>query len=163
MPWLEPATSMDTPFTEPRDGDVVVVRASSFPEGEPPTLSLERYAVIEWGLFKVVSDRMASLSKEDARLEARHCAAERARDAWDSTGSELAKLPRLPLVYRGVGDTYAISIDVTDYSSGQTVTAWKSMSHLIDTAALEALAADGVPLPIAKAMLGKAPMPLACS
>jgi hypothetical protein len=75
----------------------------------------------------VVSDRIASLSKEEARLEARHCSAERARDAWDSTGSELAKLPRLPLVYRGVGDT------------------------------------NGVPLPIAKAMLGKAPMPLACS
>jgi hypothetical protein len=154
---------MPAVFIEPRDGDVVVVRASSAPDGRLQTTGLKRYAVIEWGVFQLVSDRMASLCKEDAVLEARHCAAERGRDAWDSTGTQMARLPRLPLVYRGVADTYAVSIDVTDYSSGQAVVAWKSTSHLSEAEALAAIAADGVPTAMAKALLGKAPMPLACS
>jgi len=154
---------METAFIEPHDGDVVVVRASISPDGQPPSPGPKRYAVIEWGLFQVVAERMASLSKEEAFLEARHCAADRGRDAWDSTGKRMTQLPRLPLVYRGVGDTYAVSLDVTNYGSGATGVAWKSVSYLSEAAALDAITADGISLPLAKALIGKAPMPLACS
>ena len=153
---------MTATFIEPHDGDVVIVRASTAPEGRPQPDAPRRYAVIEWGLFQLVSERMASLSKDEAVLEARHCASERGRDAWDSTGRQMRRLPRLPLVYRGVAGTYAVSLDVTDYSAGQP-TVWKSTSHLTEAEALEAIAADGVPLEMGKALLGKAPMPLACS
>jgi hypothetical protein len=154
---------MDSRFVEPRDGDVVVVRASRVPNAELPPIHDRRYAVIEWGAFELVADRMASLPKEEAMLEARHCAAERGHDAWDSTGQQVVRLPRLPLVYRGVADTYAVSIDVTDYGSAKAVTAWKSTAHLSETEALHTIVADGVSPPMAKALIGKAPMPLACS
>jgi len=156
-------TVMDSAFIEPRDGDVVVVRASSSPDGQAPTPGPRRYAVIEWGAFQLVSDGMASLPKEEAVLEARHCASERGRDAWDSTGKRMIRLPRLPLVYRGVAGTYAVSIDVTEYGGGHSALAWKSTSHLSETEALELIVADGVSSTVAKALLGKAPMPLACS
>jgi hypothetical protein len=154
---------MGTPFIEPRDGDVVVVGASISPDGQPPTPGPKRYAVIEWGLFQVVAERMGSLPKQEAIVEARHCASERGRDAWDSTGTQITKLPRLPLVYRGVGATYAVSLDVTDYRGGETGVAWKSLSYLSEAAALEAITGDGISMPLAKALLGKAAMPLACS
>ncbi len=154
---------MDSTFIEPADGDVVVVRASIAPGGKPLTTEVRSYAVIEWGAFELVADRLASLPKADALLEARHCAAERGRDAWDSTGKQMVRLPRLPLVYRGVADTFAVSLDVTEYATPQTATTWKSLSHLSEAEALQAIVADGVTLPVAKALLGKAPMPLACS
>jgi hypothetical protein len=150
-------------FIEPRDGDVVVVRASSAPDGRLQSTGPRRYAVIEWGLFQLVAERMASLSREEAVLQARHCAAERGRDAWDSTGRQMIRLPRLPLVYRGVANTYAVSVDVTDYSTGRTVSVWKSTSHLSEADAIDAVVADGVSPAMAEALLGKAPMPLACS
>jgi hypothetical protein len=156
-------TPVDPTFIEPRDGDVVVVRASRVPNAELPPISQRRYAVIEWGAFELVSDRMASLPKDEAVLEARHCAAERGGDAWDSTGPQMVRLPRFPLVYRGVGETFAVSIDVTDYASDKPVTVWKSASHLSEAEALNTIVADGVSPPMAKAMIGKAPMPLACS
>jgi hypothetical protein len=92
-------------------------------------------------------------------VEARHCAADRGRDAWDSTGKRMTQLPRLPPVYRGAGDTYAVSLDVTDYDSGHTAVAWKSLSYLSEPAVLEAIAANGLSMTLAKALLGKAPMP----
>jgi len=105
---------------------------------------------------------MGSLSKDEAVLAARHCASERGRDAWDSTGQPMTRLPRLPLIYRGVANTYAVSVDVTDYTNGQP-TVWKSMSHLSEAEALDVIGANGVSLAMAKALLGKALMPLACS
>ena len=154
---------MHATFIEPATGDVVVVRASTSPDGRRPQPDIASYAVIEWGVFELVSERMASLPKADAILEARHCAAERGKHAWDSTGQQMVRLPRLPLVYRGPADTFAVSIDVTDYATSASVTAWRSLSHLTEPEALDAIAADGVSLPLAKALLGKAPMPTACS
>ena len=154
---------MDSTVVEPADGDVVVVRASSAPDGKRPETEVRTYAVIEWGVFELVADRLASLPKSEALLEARHCAAERGKDAWDSTGKQMVRLRRLPLVYRGVADTYAVSLDVTDYETPQTATTWKSLSHLTEAEALQSIVSDGVTLPVAKALLGKAPMPLACS
>ena len=117
-------------FIEPRDGDVVVVRSSTAPDGRPKTNRTRRYAVIQWGDFQLVSERLANVSRPEAIFEARFCAAERGRDAWDSAGRHMARLARLPLVYRGVGDTYAVSVDVTDYADSRANVAWKSTSHL---------------------------------
>ncbi|MEO5824086.1 MAG: hypothetical protein ABIT71_26565 [Vicinamibacteraceae bacterium] len=153
----------DPSSIEPRDGDVVVVRASRAPDGTLRPAGEAQYAVITWGLFELVSDRLGSLPQDEAIVEARHCAAERAHDAWDSTGKRMVRLPRLPLVYRGVAGTYAVSVDVTDYSSPRSEVAWKSASYLSEADALNTIVADGVSLPIAKALLGKAPMPMACS
>ena len=136
-----PTMPIDDVFVEPGDGHVVVVRASRAPDGAPESSRLEeRYAVIIWGTFELVSHRMAGLSKDEAIFEARHCAAERGRNAWDSTGKQMVKLPRLPLVYRGVGATYVVRVDATDYTDPRASLLWKSA-----------------------ALLGKAPMPLACS
>jgi hypothetical protein len=148
---------------EPTDGDVVGVRGSSAPDGQRPQTEVKTYAVIEWGVFDLVADRMASLPKADALLEARHSAAERGKDAWDSTGKQMVRLPRLPLVYRGVADTFVVNLDITDYATPQTPTTWQGLSHLTEAEALQAIVEDGVTLPIAKALLGKAPMPQACS
>ena len=152
---------MDASYIDPRDGDLVVVRAASATDGQL-SVGPKRYAVIEWGFFQLVATRMGSLSKDEAVLAARHCAAERGRDAWDSTGQQMTRLPRLPLIYRGVANTYAVSVDVTDYTKGQP-TVWKSMSHLSEAEALDVIGANGVSLAMAKALLGMAPMPLACS
>ncbi len=153
---------MDITFIEPHDGDVVVVRAAR-PVTEQPGTGERCYAVIEWGAFELVSERLTSLPKDDAVLEARHCASSRGRDAWDSTGKQMVRLPRLPLVYRGAADTYAVSIDVTDYAGEKPTLAWKSASHLTESEALSLVVANDVSLTIAKALLGKAQMPLACS
>lgn len=51
-------TLVDPTFIEPRDGDVVVVRASRIPNADLPPTSARRYAVIEWGKFELVSDRI---------------------------------------------------------------------------------------------------------
>jgi hypothetical protein len=154
---------MATIFIEPADRDVVVVRASRAPDGKRPQTQAVNYAVIEWGVFELVSGRLASLPKDDALFEARHCAAERGKDAWDSTGAQMVRLPRLPLVYRGVADTFAVSVDVTDYAIPRSVTTWKSSSHLSGAEALRVLVANGVPSAMAQGLLGKAPMPAACS
>jgi hypothetical protein len=156
-------SSEDVPFVEPRDGDVVVVRASIAPDGRPQADRARRYALIEWGDFQLVSERLSSLSRAEAIFEARFCAAERGRDAWDSAGKSIARLPRLPLVYRGVGDTYAVSIDVTDYADARARFAWKSTSYLSESAALDVLIGNGVAPKVARALIGKAPMPDACS
>ena len=155
--------SMDASFIEPADGDLVVVRASRAPQGVPLAVDEDRYAVITWGLFELVSERMSRLPKDEAFLEARHCAAERACEAWDSTGKRTVRLPRLPLVYRGVADTYAVSVDVSDDSNPLAAVTWKSDSHLTEAEALRRIVADGLPVAMAKALLGKAPMPVACS
>lgn len=151
------------PFIEPRDGDVVVVRASIAPDGRPQANRTRRYAVIQWGDFQLVSERLSSVSKDEAIFEARFCAAERSRDAWNSAGRYMTRLPRLPLVYRGVGDTYAVSLDVTDYAEAHTEVAWKSTSHLSESQALDVLIGNGVAPGVAKGLIGKAPMPEACS
>jgi hypothetical protein len=153
----------DRPFVEPRDGDVVVVRASIAPDGRPQARAKRRYAVIQWGDFQLVSDRLARLSRADAIFEARFCASERGRDAWDSAGTVMTRLPRLPLVYRGVGDTFAVSLDVTDYADAGAACAWKSTSHLSEAQALDVLVADGVSAAVAMGLIGKAPMPDACA
>lgn len=158
------AEAMNSTFVEPQVGDVVVVRASIAPDGRRPEIDRpRRYAVIEWGLFQVVSERLSNLTKEGAVFEARHCAAERARDAWDSTGRQMVRLPRFPLVYRGVGDTYAVSLDVTDYSVARANVLWQSSSYLGSAEAARLIMANGVPPDIAAALLGKAVMPPACS
>jgi hypothetical protein len=156
--------AMDGVFIEPGDGDVVVVGASHAPDGrlQPPRQD-KRYALIMWGDFALVSDRLASLSRDEAMFEARHCAAERGRTAWDSTGQQMVKLPRLPLVYRGVGDTYVVSVDVTDYTDPQASLLWRSASYLGEHEAIGLLVGDGIPRTVASALIGKAPMPLACS
>lgn len=151
------------PFIEPRDGDAVVVRASIAPEGRPQTNRKRRYAVIQWGDFQLVSDRLSSLSRAEASFEARFCAAERGRDAWDSAGKYMTRLPRLPLIYRGVGDTYVISLDVTDYSDAHAKVAWKSASHLSELEAVDVLVGNGIAPTVAKGLIGKAPLPEACS
>jgi hypothetical protein len=154
---------MDATLLEPADGDVVVVRASRAPDGQLRLTGPKRYGVIEWGVFELVSEAMASLSKEDAVLEARHCAADRGRQAWDSTGSQMVRLPRLPLVYQAGADTYAVSLDVTDYSRAQATIAWKSATYLNEADAVSLIVKDGVSLTMAKALVGKAPMPPACT
>jgi hypothetical protein len=73
------------------------------------------------------------------------------------------RLPRLPLVYRGAGATYAVSLDVTDYSSTQAAVRWQSTSHLSEAEALRAILANGVSFAMAQALIGKAPMPPACA
>ena len=151
------------PFVEPRDGDVVVVRASIAPDGRPRVNRKRRYAVIQWGDFELVSERLSSVSRAEAIFEARFCAAERGRDAWDSAGKHMMRLARLPLVYRGVGDTYAVSLDVTDYADARAKVAWKSTSYLSESQALDVLIGNGVAPSVAKGLIGKAPMPEACS
>ena len=151
------------PFTEVADGDIVVVCASRAPDGNRPKTDVVNYTVVEWGAFALVSDRLTNLLKVDACLEARHCAAERGKAAWDSTGRQMVRLPRLPLVYRGMADRYAVSVDVTDYTGSHLPTSWRSMSPLNEAEALNAIVADGVSMAMAKALLGKAVMPLACS
>lgn len=148
---------------EPRDGDVVVVRASRAPDGRLQARAPRRFAVIEWGAFQLAADRMGSLAKDEAVFEARHCASERGRDAWDSTGKQLVRLPRMPLVYRGVGETFAVSVDVTDYSDARVPVQWKSSSHLSQDDAIGVIVGNGIPATIAKALIGKAPMPPACA
>ena len=59
----------------------------------------------------------------------------------------MTRLPRLPLIYRGVANTYAVSVDVTDYANGQP-TVWKSISHLSEAEALDVIGANGVSLEI---------------
>lgn len=151
------------PFIEPRDGDAVVVRASIAPDGRPRADRKRRYAVIQWGDFQLVSERLSSVTKAEAIFGARFCAAERGRDAWDSAGRYMTRLPRLPLVYRGVGDTYAVSLDVTDYADAHAEVAWKSTSHLSEAQALDVLIGNGVAPDAARGLIGKAPMPEACS
>jgi hypothetical protein len=151
------------PFIEPRDGDVVVVRASIAPDGRPRANRPRRYAVIQWGDFELVSERLSSVTKAEAIFEARFCAAERGRDAWDSAGRHMTRLPRLPLVYRGVGGTYAVSLDVTNYADAHAEVAWKSTSHLSESEALDVLIGNGVAPGVAMGLIGKAPMPEACS
>ena len=151
------------PFVEPRDGDVVVVRASIAPDGRPRVNRKRRYAVIQWGDFQLVSERLSSVSRAEAIFEARFCAAERGRDAWDSAGRSMTRLPRLPLVYRGLGDTYAVSLDVTNYADVHAEVAWKSTSHLSEAQALDVLIGNGVAPGVAQGLIGKAPMPDACS
>jgi hypothetical protein len=75
----------------------------------------------------------------------------------------MARLPRLPLVYRGVGGTFAVSLDVTDYADAGAAFAWKSTSHLTEAQALDVLVADGVSAAVAMGLIGKAPMPDACA
>jgi hypothetical protein len=150
-------------FSEPRDGDVVVVRASIAPDGRPLASRQRRCAVIQWGDFQLVSERLASLPRAEAIFEARFCAAERGRNAWDSAGKHMTRLARLPLVYRGVGETYAVSIDVTDYADARANVAWKSTSHLTESQALDVLIGNGVTPGAAIGLIGKAPMPEACS
>jgi hypothetical protein len=155
---------METSFIEPLDGDVVVVRASTAPDGQRPGTNVpRRYAVIEWGVFQLVAERLGDLSKEEAILEARHCAADRGRQAWDSTAKEMIRLPRFPLVYRGPGDTFAVSLDVTDYRQARANVQWKSSSYLGSEEATQIITENGIPQKIAAALLGKAPIPLACS
>jgi hypothetical protein len=149
--------------SEPRDGDVVVVRASTAPDGRPELTPTRRYAVMQWGDFRLVSDRLASLPRDEARFEARHCASESGREAWDAADEQLVRLPRLPLVYRHMVETFTVSIDATDYASGGTAVAWKSTSNLSEAQAIETLLADGLSLDAAKGLLGKAPMPEACA
>jgi hypothetical protein len=149
------------PF-EPNDGDVVVVRASNAPVGRPLP-GPDRFAVVEWGKFKIVSDRLGDLSHDQAAIEARLCAAERGRDAWDSTGPTMLRIRRLPLVYRSAPNIYSISVDVTDYTNGRAMLQWKSTSHLSEKEVRALLVEQNdVPLEIALALIGKAPMPEAC-
>ena len=154
---------MEISFIEPADGDVVVVRASHAPDGQPRAAVDERYAVITWGAFELVSDRMASLSKREALLEARHCASERARSAWNAAGAHMVRLPRLPLVYRDGPQSFTVSVDATDYARGESTVSWKNAAHLSEAQALDVLVADGLSMDVAKALTGKAPMPEACA
>jgi len=154
---------MGIPSAEPRDGDVVIVAASIAPDGRPDPSRPKRFAVIEWGAFAVVSERLGNLPKGEAIVEARLCASERGRDSWDGTGPQMARLPRLPLVYRGVANSYAVSVDVTDSTTAPPQLRWRSAASLTEAEALRAIEQDGVPADLAKALLGKAPMPEACS
>jgi hypothetical protein len=153
----------DVTATEPGHGDVVVVRASTAPEGRPESTPTRRYAVVQWGDFRLLSERFASLPKPEALFEARHCASERGRDAWDGAGEHLVRLPRLPLVYRQMAESFTVSVDATDYSRGGRTVAWKSTSNLSEAQALDELLGNGLPIDAAKGLLGKAPMPEACA
>src|SRR5687767_5682416 len=124
---------MELPLREPGEGDVVVVRASNAPEGRPLPERGNRFAVVEWGKFRIVSDRLGDLSHDEAVIEARLCAAERGYDAWDGSGATMLRIPRLPLVYRSTTNTYVISVDVTDYTNARAILQWKSTSHLSES------------------------------
>jgi hypothetical protein len=76
---------MDASFIEPRDGDLVVVRASSASDGQL-SVGPKRYAVIELGLFQLVATRMAAL---DA-IATNGVSLEWRRRSWAST--EAARL-----------------------------------------------------------------------
>jgi hypothetical protein len=154
--------AMSEMSVEPRDGDVVVVRASLAPDGRLDLDAPQRYGVIEWGAFTAVSERLSDLPKDEAVVEARLCASERGRDAWDATGKHIVRLPRLPLVYRGAPESYSVSVDVTDYSETSQLR-WKSASSLTEAEAVATMQMAGVPRELATALLGKAPMPEACS
>jgi hypothetical protein len=154
---------MSEAITEPRHGDVVIVRASVAPNGRLDLQAPRRYGVIEWGTFTAVSERLSSLPKDEAVIEARLCASERGRDAWDGTDTQMTRLPRLPLVYRAVADTYDVSIDVTDNAEAPARLRWQSAGRPTITDALRAIEQNGVPRHLAQALIGKAPMPEACS
>lgn len=155
---------MEVSVVEAREGDLVVVARSAMAlDGRLDLQAPRRYAVIEWGSFQLLSDSLSALSKDDALMSARHCADERGRQAWDGSGKEIRRLPHLPLVYRELGESYSVSLDVTDYAQTPQALQWQSVSNLSAAEALARLQKDGVSSPVAHALIGKAPMPSACT
>ena len=143
---------------EPRDGDIVVTRAATADHRS----QAHRYALVEWGRFKLVSERLSDLPHAEAVIEARLCASERGRDPWDSTGATMRRIHRLPLVYRSDSNTYTISVDVTNYSEPRATLQWQSTTQLSEDQVRAAIEGTGVPRNLAQALIGRAPMPDAC-
>jgi hypothetical protein len=154
---------MDAGTVVPQDGDVVVVRASSAVDAGVRPTGGDRFAVVEWGTFALAGPSLTDLGHDEARLEARLCASHRGRNAWDTIPARTERIPRLPLVYRGPGGTYSISVDVTDYADARAAIRWKSTSHLSEAEVRRMLAAEGIPPSLADSLIGKAPMPEACA
>lgn len=145
-----------TILPEPADGDMVVMYLSTAPRLRHVDEQSRCFAVIRWGDFSVASERLQRLGKFEAVFEARQRAEDLGRDAWDSTGRVFLRLPRLPLIYRSAGSTFAVSIDVTDYRAAPALLAWKSTSNLSEAEAIEILVGDGLAPSTARAALRRA-------
>lgn len=146
----------DIDRTEPADGDVVVVRASLAPDGQPVPTARARWTVIEWGTFRLLGDAHVDLPLERAQADARLLAAARRRHAWDSTGPRLLRLRRVPLVSPRPGGMYWLTTDITDVVDTRGVTQWQSHFHLTQAQALEVLAEHGFPGDLGASLLARA-------
>ena len=154
-----PPPPPDAAEIEPADGDVVVVRASVAPDGRPVPTPRARWAVIEWGTFRLLGAEYVDLPIDWARAEARLLAARRCRTAWDSSGPRLIRLRRVPLVSSSPGPTYWLTTDITDVTDARAVTRWQSHFHLSESEALAVLAEHGFPGPLGARLLAAATGP----